>query len=126
MAKTVIGILENADEAKKAVEELLQSGIDRQAVGGISAGFAKEAGAAARRAEDQGAHPGMARPGLGRAARPCAQRRAGEGGDQGLEAGAETATAARGAARGAAHAAGESRAASSAGGGRARSDRDRA
>jgi hypothetical protein len=48
MAKTVIGILENADEAKKAVEELLQSGIDRQAVGVISADFAKEAEAALR------------------------------------------------------------------------------
>jgi hypothetical protein len=46
MAKTVIGILQNAAQAQQAVEELLKSGFDKREVGVISADFAREAQAA--------------------------------------------------------------------------------
>jgi outer membrane lipoprotein SlyB len=46
MAKTVIGVLQNAEQARQAVDELLQSGFEQQAVGVISADFAREAQAA--------------------------------------------------------------------------------
>jgi hypothetical protein len=46
MAKTVIGVLQNAEQAQKAVEDLLKSGFDQREVGVISADFAREAQAA--------------------------------------------------------------------------------
>jgi hypothetical protein len=46
--KTVIGILENAEKARQAVDELLKSGFDRREVGVLSADFAREAEAALR------------------------------------------------------------------------------
>jgi hypothetical protein len=44
--KTVIGLLDNADEAKKVVEELLQNGFDRDDIGAVSSEVAREAEAA--------------------------------------------------------------------------------
>src|SRR5258708_33249037 len=46
MAKTVIGVLQSAEQARQAVEELLKGGFEQQAVGVISADFAREAQAA--------------------------------------------------------------------------------
>src|SRR5258707_14153224 len=46
MAKTVIGVLQSAEQARQAMEELLKSGFEQQAVGVISADFAREAQAA--------------------------------------------------------------------------------
>src|SRR5258708_2396665 len=46
MAKTVIGVLQSAEQARQAVEELLKGGFEQQAVGVISADFAREAPAA--------------------------------------------------------------------------------
>jgi outer membrane lipoprotein SlyB len=46
MAKTVIGVLQSAEQARQAVDELLKSGFEQQAVGVISADFAREAQAA--------------------------------------------------------------------------------
>jgi hypothetical protein len=44
--KTVIGIVENADQAKQAVEELLKSGFHRREIGVISSDVMREAAAA--------------------------------------------------------------------------------
>src|SRR5258707_1812788 len=46
MAKTVIGVLQSAEQARQAMEELLKGGFEQQAVGVISADFAREAHAA--------------------------------------------------------------------------------
>jgi hypothetical protein len=46
MAKTVIGLVGRADEAQKAIDELLKSGFDRKDIGVISSDLLREAGAA--------------------------------------------------------------------------------
>jgi hypothetical protein len=46
MAKMVIGVLPNAEQAQQAVEELLKSGFEQREVGVISADLAREAQAA--------------------------------------------------------------------------------
>jgi hypothetical protein len=46
MAQTVVGLLENASEAERAVEELLRSGFERNHIGIISPEIGKQAAAA--------------------------------------------------------------------------------
>ena len=59
MATTVIGLIEDSSEAKKAVDELLKGGFDRKDVGVITGDVIEEAASAAT-----GASVGMLAGGL--------------------------------------------------------------